>query len=60
MYTLGVSLLIYLKDVHSEYFPAHLSENCIYRVFPYTSLLKMCILGIFYFHIYTNGVSTVC
>ena len=49
MYTLGVSLLIYLKDVYSGYFPAHLSENCIYWVFPYTSHLKMCILGIFTF-----------
>ena len=43
MYTLGVSLIIYLKDVYSGYFLAHLSQNCIYWVFPYTSLLKMCI-----------------
>jgi len=49
MYTLGVPLLIYLKDMQSGYFLAHLSENCIFRVFPYTSLLKMCILSIFTF-----------
>ena len=47
MYSLGVSLHICLKDVYSGYFSAHLSKNCIYQVFPYTSLL--CILGIFTF-----------
>ena len=56
-YLVSISLHIYLKDMYSGYFLAHLSQNCVYWVFPMTFLLKICILGI-YFHIYTNGVST--
>ena len=59
MYTLGVSLLIYLKDVHSGYFPAHLSENYLTGISLHISL-KDVHSGHFYFHIYPNGVSTGC
>ena len=45
MCTLGVSLHIYLEDVYSGCFPAHLSERCLVCVFHCISILKICILA---------------
>ena len=60
LYTLGASLHIYRKAVHTaylftEYFTAHLSKKCVLWVFHCISIWKMCGLGIS-LHIYLKDI----
>lgn len=55
MCTVGISLHIYLNDMISRYFTAHLYYRCIHWASAHTSVLKLCMLHIS-LHIYPKDV----